>query len=597
MRLPAERVRRTLYATAASAALAATAFAGAFLAQPSSAAATVAPRGDVIANLFEWNWASVSAECTNVLGPDGYGAVQVAPPQESVTLPGNSPAHPWWEVYQPVSYQLNSRMGNRAAFTSMVSACHAAGVKVYADAVLNHMTGQGATGYAGTDFTNKYTYPGLYGSQDFHHYPADCPNSSGLVTDYNNQTDVQKCELVSLSDLRTESSYVRGKLAAYLNDLLSVGVDGFRLDAAKHINAADIAAIQSQLTRAAFVYQEVMPGGAVNPPAYEANGSVLEFSYGQQLKTRFQSTIAGLQTFGSSGLEPSAESVTFVDNHDTDRNGSTLSYKDGATYQLANVYSLARGYGTPQVYASFTFSNNDQSPPADGNGFVTATNCGNGAWSCQDRTLSTVGMVGWHNAVGTAAVANWWSDGSNVISFSRGTAGFVAINNSDSATTRTFAIGLAAGTYCDVIHGTASGTTCSGPTVTVDASHNASITVAAKDAVAFDIDSTVTGGGSQPPASTVAVSFHEYATTTYGQNVFVVGDIAALGGWDTSKAVALSSAGYPTWSGTVIVPAGTSFQYKYLKKNPDGSITWEGSSNRTASSGTGSTLSLSDTWR
>jgi alpha-amylase len=37
-------------------------------------------RGDVIANLFEWNWSSVAAECVHVLGPAGYGGVQVAPP-------------------------------------------------------------------------------------------------------------------------------------------------------------------------------------------------------------------------------------------------------------------------------------------------------------------------------------------------------------------------------------------------------------------------------------------------------------------------------------------------------------------------------------
>lgn len=36
-----------------------------------------------------------------------------------------------------------------------------------------------------------------------------------------------------LSSLATETEYVRGKLAAYLNDMLSLGADGWRLDAAK----------------------------------------------------------------------------------------------------------------------------------------------------------------------------------------------------------------------------------------------------------------------------------------------------------------------------------------------------------------------------
>src|SRR3954454_15830479 len=78
---------------------------------------------DVIANLWEWNWRSVARECTDVLGPAGYGGVQVAPPQDSVkrsetTAP--TPLHPWWEVYQPVDYNLTSRMGTEAQFKSMV---------------------------------------------------------------------------------------------------------------------------------------------------------------------------------------------------------------------------------------------------------------------------------------------------------------------------------------------------------------------------------------------------------------------------------------------------------------------------------------------
>jgi alpha-amylase len=58
----------------------------------------------VTVNLFEWNWDSVGQECTNVLGPAGYGGVQVAPPADSVkrTSLGNGSdtiLHPWWEVY------------------------------------------------------------------------------------------------------------------------------------------------------------------------------------------------------------------------------------------------------------------------------------------------------------------------------------------------------------------------------------------------------------------------------------------------------------------------------------------------------------------
>ncbi len=456
---------------------------------------------DVIANLFEWNWDSVAAECSNVLGPDGYGAVQVAPPEDSISLPASG--HPWWEVYQPVAYDLTSRMGSRARFTAMVAACHQAGVKVYADAVINHMAGENNTvntSYGGASFDPaSFTYGSAgYGISNFHHPGNDCPTADNQISDFNNQAQVQECELVHLSDLYTQQDGVRDKIATYLNDLIGLGVDGFRVDAAKHMNQADMAAIEGRLSSttlggAPFIFQEVVPGSSnanLQPAAFEGNGSVLEFTYADDLKSQFQGSIANLRTFGSSwGLEPSGKSVVFVANHDTERNGSTLSYKDGATYSLATEFSLAWPYGTPQVYASFNWSGTDQGPPSDSNGVVSATDCGNG-WTCTDRATGVAGMVGWHNAVAGTSVANWWDDGSNLIAFSRGTAGWIALNNEGGAATRTFATGLPAGSYCDLIHGTwsSSSSTCSGPTVTVDAAGNATVTVAAKDAVAIDVN-------------------------------------------------------------------------------------------------------------
>ena len=174
-----------------------------------------------------------------------------------------------------------------------------------------------------------------------------------------------------------------------------------------------------------------------------------------------------------------------MENHDSERNGSTLSYKDGATNTIATEFMLAEGYGTPEVYASFAWTNSDDSPPADANGFVTDTDCNKG-WVCQDRFTGVANMVGWHNYVGDAAIANWADDGVNLIAFSRGHRGWIAINNATSAKTRTFDTGLPSGTYCDIIHGSVSHGSCSGPTITVGPGGMASVTVAAKDSVALD---------------------------------------------------------------------------------------------------------------
>lgn len=94
------------------------------------------------------------------------------------------------------------------------------------------------------------------------------------------------------------------------------------------------------------------------------------------------------------------------------------------------------------------------------------------------------------------------------------------------------------------------------------------------------------------------VNFSENATTVYGQNVFLVGSITALGSWNTANAIALSSAAYPYWKTTLTLPASTYFEYKYIKKDASGTVIWEGSTNRTyTTGGCGTTATLNDTWR
>lgn len=218
---------------------------------PAAAQAGSTQEPGVTANLWEWNWRSIARECTDVLGPAGYDGVQVAPPQNSVkrTQLGNGSdtvLHPWWEVYQVVSYDLRSRMGTEAQFKRMVSTCRRAGVRVYVDAVINHTTGQGSTSYAGIDFT-PYNYEGIYGPEDFHVKAGECPSSDGGIQDFNARAQVWNCNLVGLEDLRTGTDHVRDELAGYLNKLIRYGVSGFRVDAAKHTPQGDLDAIYSRL--------------------------------------------------------------------------------------------------------------------------------------------------------------------------------------------------------------------------------------------------------------------------------------------------------------------------------------------------------------
>ncbi|EST23659.1 carbohydrate-binding module family 20 domain-containing protein [Streptomyces roseochromogenus] len=575
--------------SATAAAAGALALAGAIALPAPAAQADTTAKGDVIANLWEWNWDSVAAECTNILGPTGYGAVQVAPPEESL----KQSSYYWWDVYQPYSYSLNSRFGSQAKFSAMITACHKAGVKVYTDAVINHTAAQTGTGYDGTTITNKYSTPNW--SRTDYHDSSECPTSDLTIQDYSNLTQVQNCELLGLPDLKTESDTVRAGLANYLNSQLALGVDGFRVDAAKHIPEADLAAIESKLTNttsgtAPYVFQEIYPGATPQPSDYYASGDALDFTYASKLKSAFQGNVSDLSSIESSGILPAANSVSFVTNHDTERNGLHLSYKDGDTYKLANLFQLAYRWSTPTVYASWEWTQSDQAPP-NSSGFVTNTDCSGGAWYCLDRDTAVVGMVAWHNAADTAAVSDWQSKSSSVIGFGRSGKGFFALNNGTSSATYSFTTGMADGTYKNVVDG--------GKTTVTVSGGSASITFPAKSAVAFynssytcTVGCSDAGGGS---GDTVNATFNEYASTTSGTNVYVVGSIAALGGWDTSKAIQLSSSGYPIWSGEVSVPVNTSFTYKFVKKDSSGNVTWESNANRTATTTT-SALSLNNSW-
>ena len=399
----------------------------------------------VIVQLFEWKWTDIAQECESFLGPRGYKGVQISPPQEAIVSAGN----PWWVSYQPVSYQLASRNGSPAEFADMVKRCQAAGVAIYADAVINHMTGlDSGTGNAGTTFTH-YAYPGLYQYADFHHCGM---NGNDDIVSYQDRTEVQTCELLNLADLNTGSPHVQDTLAGYLNGLVSQGVAGFRIDAAKHIAAQELHTILGKLNKtpggaAPDIYQEVIEGASepIKASEYTMNGEVTEFKYGDLLSTVFSAgSLADLSAFGSASVFlPSDAAMVFIDNHDTQRSragaGGVLTFKDGPLYHLAVTYMLAWPYGRPIVMSSYQFDNTDQGPPANADGSIRAVytdgtpDCGQGRWVCEHRWPDEAGMVGFRNYTAGAAVSNWWSDNNNAIAFGRGDKGFVIISRIEEA--------------------------------------------------------------------------------------------------------------------------------------------------------------------
>src|SRR3989449_8946127 len=292
--------------------------------------------GDVFVPLGEGTWPDTATECENVLGPAGFKAVQISPPQEHSIVP----SHDWSERYQPVSYSVaRSRSGTGAEFTDMVTRCNAVGVGIIADAVINHMTDYPDPGIGsnGTHYS-KYSYPGLYTASDFH---TPC-----IVNNYQDAANVQDCELLSLPDLNTGLPSVRQKIADYLLMLARLGVAGSNIDAAKHIQQVELDDILSRVNTTLmadgrplpYVFLEVIGGGgeALSPRDYFGEGyssggaaDITELTYvgvGNKFRGVNGEHVSQLNPNGPPGgqfseaawgIMPSNKAVVFLQNHDT----------------------------------------------------------------------------------------------------------------------------------------------------------------------------------------------------------------------------------------------------------------------------------------
>ncbi|MFB7057438.1 carbohydrate-binding module family 20 domain-containing protein [Streptomyces vinaceus] len=93
------------------------------------------------------------------------------------------------------------------------------------------------------------------------------------------------------------------------------------------------------------------------------------------------------------------------------------------------------------------------------------------------------------------------------------------------------------------------------------------------------------------------VRFRVTTQTGWGDQVFVVGSVAALGAWDPAAAVPLGAGDYPIWSANTLVPSEVAIEYKYLVKRSDGSTTWESGPNRVFVPQPATSVAIADTFR
>ncbi|WP_435319197.1 alpha-amylase domain-containing protein [Haloarchaeobius sp. TZWSO28] len=173
---------------------------------------------DAVLQYYHTPWTEITGNMSKVADA-GYAAIQVPPPQKSKLSWDDQDEnnHPPLG-YQPIDNDsFDSAFGTEAEYREMISTAHQHGVEVYADIVLNHMA------YIGD---GEFDFP-EFSRPDFH----DCRS----IDDWDDQWQVENCDLLGLKDLEQESSYVRGELKEYMGKIADCGADGLRYDAAKHV--------------------------------------------------------------------------------------------------------------------------------------------------------------------------------------------------------------------------------------------------------------------------------------------------------------------------------------------------------------------------
>lgn len=289
-------------------------------------------RHSAMVQLFNWRFADIQKEIPR-LARLGYSHVHVSPAQKS------NPSTEWWARYQPVDFtRIEGPLGSESDFRSMNAMADKYGIGIVADVVFNHMANDGV-------HSKELKYP-RFSPQDFHWKTC---------IDYGNNHSVQNGWLnCDLPDLKTQSEYVRGEARRYLRWLLSMGVDGFRFDAAKHIEPEFFAAVTWDLPPHVFLLGEVISASAADLHPWLGSMDLYDFpltstmvqafSYGGDLRSMFFAADRGQALTGT-------KAVTFVKNHDTAHaQFGGFSFSSQADEILAYGFILAREEGLPYVY-------------------------------------------------------------------------------------------------------------------------------------------------------------------------------------------------------------------------------------------------------
>lgn len=206
-------------------------------AQTASADSTLRDKvGDgVMLHAFNWSYNTIK-ENLPAIAAAGYTTVQTSPVQQpkDYSTSGDVTGQ-WWKLYQPISFHIaeQSWLGTKDDLKSLCDEADKYGIKIICDIVSNHIANADETRPDSVSNQVKKYEPEFYKKRRTYTrtYKGDANDSSVQAVV---QGHVSKCP-----DLVTNDTAVQTYIVNLLKECIDCGVDGFRFDAAKHIETED----------------------------------------------------------------------------------------------------------------------------------------------------------------------------------------------------------------------------------------------------------------------------------------------------------------------------------------------------------------------
>lgn len=417
--------------------------------------------------MHAWSWSFPTiAENMKKIAEAGFTMVQTSPVQTCFAPEGsgkkifddNVTEGNWYYYYQPTDWKIgNFIVGSREQMKAMMDSAAKYNVKVIVDVLPNHTAFD-------IDCVSEDFYKAVGGRNKMFH-------SKGL-TPINNYSDREQCTLWamgSLPDVNTENPAFQKYYLEFVNDLLGLGVRGFRYDTAKHIGVhsdpvdtasgvkendfwdvvtgrKSVKGVKLALPYdSLFVYGEVLQDKGVPEAEYADYMGQTASSYGHVIREMLSKRNAkGLDIKSYHHSAAPEFLTTWVESHDTYANAHESAGLTDNQIRTGWVFLTARQNGTPLFFsrpAGSTRKNywGDNVLGARGNDefFHPEVAAVNKFRQCMKGQKEQIEV----------------SDNGEVIAVNRGKKGVAIVNLSTVANSIDLPTSLPNGTYKDIVYG------------------------------------------------------------------------------------------------------------------------------------------------